>query len=110
MRVYKQHVMGSIILLLGSFLPFAHGASALMLRCQGRADMTVSLTNYGLATEQWGGDSFVVAGGYQKATLRDGSAVRLYRFQNGDRWFWDVKARPLAHLTARGERPDDTLI
>lgn len=93
MRVNKQGVIGSVVLLLGSFLPFAHGASALMLRCRGRADMTISLTNYGLATEQWGGNSFVVAAGYQKATLLDGSAVHLYRFQNGDRWFWDVKAQ-----------------
>lgn len=91
MRVYKQRVMGGIFVLLGSFAPFAHGASALILRCRGRADMTVSLTNYGLATEQWG-DSFMVAAGYQKAKLHDGSTVRVYRFQNGDQWFWDVKA------------------
>ncbi len=87
----QQSVYISLLFSLGLWLPLAHGASSMVLRCRGRPVMTLSQTDYGLVTEQWGSGEFEVNQGYEDAKLPDGDRVRLYRFRNGDQWFWDVQ-------------------
>lgn len=87
----QQSVSVFLLFSLGLWLPLAHGASAMVMRCRGRPPMTLSQTDHGLVTEQWGDRQFEVNQGYEGAKLPDGDRVRLYRFRNGDQWFWDVK-------------------
>lgn len=68
-----------------------HCASSVVLRCPGRQEMTVSLTDHNLATEQWGTGHFEVAPGYESTYLPDGDPVHLWRFMNGDQWFMDMR-------------------
>lgn len=74
----------------GLWLPLAHRASAMVMRCRGRPPMTLSQTDYGLITEQWA-DQFQVVQGYESTHLPDSDLVQLYRFRNGDQWFRDMK-------------------
>ena len=87
----KRHGIPTFfIFIFGLWLPLAHCASSMLMRCRGRPSMTLSQTDHGLITEQWA-DQFQVAQGYESTHLPDRDIVRLYRFRNGDQWFRDMR-------------------